>query len=276
MWNFLRSGQNGAQVAADLEDLVQELDNLACGLPANPVVAASSYLMWAEKSERRLLATYQSFTISRNLQSERYWRIRAMDSLTSRPMPLIVAEIEMQKRHLEELLLQLRHYISMLTFPDNHWIVVPDTNVLVHGKLLHEVEWHREINARRATVVMPLVVLDELDRIKDRDPEFGRRAQSVLRALDRMTQDKDWLTPIPLRQNVWLQLLDEPPGHQRQQGQDDEIVRQSNYFAQLNDSRLILLTRDRGMRLRAQAAGLKSQTLPEHLERIRAKKSDGD
>lgn len=270
MWSFLRSGQNGPQAAADLEELVQELDRLAGGLPTNPVVAANSYLMWAEKAERRLLATYQSFAISRHLQSDRYWQIRAMDSLTSRPMPLIVAEIEIQKRHLEELLSQLRHYISLLTLPTNHWIVVPDTNVYVHGKLFHEVEWHREISARRASLVMPLVVLDELDRIKDRDPEFGRRARSVLRALDRITQDKDWLTPIPLRHNVWLQLVDEPPGHQRQQGQDDEIVRQSNYFAQLNDGRLMLLTRDRGMRLRAQAAGLNSQTLPEHLERIRA------
>ncbi|MGX7676781.1 PIN domain-containing protein [Plantactinospora sp. DSM 117369] len=274
MWNFLRSGQNGTQAAADLDELVQELDRLAGGLPANPIVAANSYLMWAEKAERRLLATYQSFAISRHLQSERYWRIRAMDAVTSRPTPLIVAEIELQKRHLEELLSQLRHYISILTLPANHWIVVPDTNVYVHGKLFHEVEWHREIDARRASVVMPLVVLDELDRIKDRDPEFGRRARSVLRALDRITQGKNWLAPIPLRQNVWLQLVDEPPGHQRQQGQDDEIVRQSNYFAQLNESRLILLTRDRGMRLRAQAAGLHGQTLPEHLERIRPSGND--
>ncbi|MFG1760646.1 PIN domain-containing protein [Micromonospora echinofusca] len=270
MWNFLRSGRDGTQAAADLEDLVQELDRLAGGLPTNPVVAASSYLMWAEKAEHRLLATYQSFAIPRQLHSDRYWRIRSMDTLTSRPMPLIAAEIEMQKRHLAELLAQLRHYSSMLALPAEHWIIVPDTNVYVHGRLFHEVEWHREIGARRASIVMPLVVLDELDRIKDRDPEFGRRARSVLRALDRITADKEWLTPIQLRQNVWLQLVDEPAGHHRQQGQDDEIVRQSGYFAQLNGGRLILLTRDRGMRLRAQAAGLTSRTLPEHLERIRA------
>ncbi|MFI7212965.1 PIN domain-containing protein [Micromonospora maritima] len=270
MWNFLRSGQNGGRAVADLEELVQELDRLAGGLPADPVVAASSYLMWVERAERRLLAIYQNFAIPRHLHSDRYWRIRTLDVLTSRPMPLIVAEIEMQKRHLEELLAQLRHYISMLALPAEHWIIVLDTNVYVHGRLFHEVEWHREIGVRRASVVMPLVVLDELDRIKDRDPEFGRRARSVLRALDNITRDREWLAPIQLRQNVSLQLVDEPAGHQRQQGQDDEIVRQAGYFAQLNDGRLKLLTRDRGMRLRAQAAGLTSHTLPEHLERIRA------
>jgi predicted ribonuclease YlaK len=73
---------------------------------------------------------------------------------------------------------------------------------------------------------------------------------------------------MQLRQNVWLQLMDEPSGHQRQPGQDDEIVRQAEYFAQLNEGRLMLLTRDRGMRVRAQAAGLISKALPRHLERI--------
>ncbi|MEU7170989.1 MULTISPECIES: PIN domain-containing protein [Micromonospora] len=273
MWNFLRSGQNGAQAAADLEELVQGLDGLVGGLPTDPAVAANIYLMWVERAERRLMAIYQRFAIPQHLHSDRYWRIRTIDSLTSRPIPLIVAEIEMQKRHLSELLAQLRHYISILALPADHWIVVPDTNVYVHGRLFHEVEWHREIGSRRATVVMPLVVLDELDRIKDRDPDFGRRAQSVLRALDRLTQNRDWLTPMQLRQNVWLQLVNEPANHQRQQGNDDEIVRQSGYFAQLNTDRLVLLTRDRGMRLRAQAAGLNSQTLPQHLERIRSTNS---
>jgi predicted ribonuclease YlaK len=192
-----------------------------------------------------------------------------MNLATSRPMPLIHAEIKIQTRYLEELRAQLRHYMGLLALPSDQWIVVLDTNVYIHGKLFHEVPWNREIGAHRASLVMSLVVLDELDRIKDRDSTFGRRAQSVLRALDAFTDGEDWLTPIQLRQNVWLQLLDEPSGHLRQQGQDDEIVRQARYFAQLNENRLVLLTRDRGMRLRAQASGLTSKTLPVHLERIR-------
>ncbi|MEU8210543.1 PIN domain-containing protein [Micromonospora sp. NPDC049044] len=176
----------------------------------------------------------------------------------------------MQRQYIEDLLGQLRRYISLLTFPTDHWTVVLDTNVYIHGELFHEVEWQRLSESRRATVVMPLVVLDELDRVKDRDQEFGRRAQSVLKALDRITEGREWVAPIPLRQNVWLQLLNEPPGHQRRKGQDDEIVRQASYFAQLNDNRLVVVTRDRGMRLRVQAAALNSQSLPANLERIRA------
>ncbi len=189
-------------------------------------------------------------------------------------MPLMYAEMEVRTMYLEGLLAQLRHNISMLALSSDHWIIVLDTNVYIHGKLFHEVEWHREIPARRATLVMPLVVLDELDRIKDRDLQFGTRARSVLRTLDLLTSGKDWLKPIQLRRNVGLQLLDEPSGHERRQGQDDEIVRQARYYAQLNDNHLVLVTRDRGMRLRAQASGLTSMTLPERLERIKAPTDD--
>jgi hypothetical protein len=269
VWNFLRSGQSGLVVASGLDELVQDLNRIGDTLASDPIVAANSYLIWAERAEQQLLAAFQSYNIPRHLHSERYWRIRALDSLTSRPMPLVRAEIQMQRTYLEELSAQLRRYIDLLALPPDHWLVVLDTNVYIHGKLFHEVEWQREIDVRRVSVVMPLVILDELDKVKDRDPEFGRRAQSVLKALDQITQGKEWLAPIPLRHNIWLQLLDEPAGHQRQQGQDDEIVRQAGYFAQLNDNRLVLFTRDRGMRLRAQAGNLNSRTLPTSLERIR-------
>lgn len=269
MWNFLRSGQSGVESAAALERLIQDLGNVESTLSPDQVVAANSYLIWAEQAERQLLAIYEGFSIPRQINSDRYWQIRGMDSTTSRPMPLIRAEIKTQTRHLQDLLTQLKHYLSLLSLPPDQWILVSDTNVYVHGKLFNEVEWHKELGVPRASLVMPLVVLDELDQIKDRDLKFGKRAGSVLRTLDTFTRNRDWLSPIQLRHNVWLQLLDEPPGHQRQQGQDDEIVRQCRYFGQLNENRLVLLTRDRGMRLRAQASGLTSKTLPEHLERIR-------
>ena len=155
----------------------------------------------------------------------------------------------------------------MLCLPPDHWIIVPDTNVYIHGRMFHEVEWHREMNVKQATLVMPLVVLDELDRIKDRDSDFGRYAGVVLRALDNVTSGKDWLAPIRMRARVTLQLVNEPLGHVRRKGNDDEIVRQAGYFAQLNEGRLVLLTRDRGMRVRTQASGLIGKYLPDNLVR---------
>lgn len=269
MWNFLRPGRTGPGAVAALEGLLQELKRVQGSLPPDPVVAANSYLMWTEKAEECLLATFQGFAAPRQLHTDRYWRVRSMDSVTSRPMPLVHAEMRMQETYLRELLAQLKHYRSLLCLAPDHWLIVLDTNVYIHGYLFHEVEWRREIDVRRVTMAVPLVVLDELDRIKDRGGEFGTRAGRVLRALERVAKDGDWLNPIQLKREVWLQLVDEPLGHERRPGQDDEIVRQAVYFSQLNENRLILLTLDRGMRLRAQASGLTSRSLPEHLKRSR-------
>lgn len=96
----------------------------------------------------------------------------------------------------------------------------------------------------------------------------------MLKAIDRLARGRDWLSPIQLRDRVWLQLVDEPLGHERRRGNDDEIVRQAVYFSQLNEGRLILLTRDRGMLVRAQTSGLTSMFLPEHLVRIERKQDE--
>ncbi len=76
MWNFLRAGQSGVDAAATLEILIQELNSIRDTLSSDQVVAANSYLIWAEKAERQLLAIYENFTIAREIQSERYWQIR--------------------------------------------------------------------------------------------------------------------------------------------------------------------------------------------------------
>lgn len=103
MWNFLRAG-SGSTAVAKLEELIQGLVKISGSLPSDQIVAANSYLIWTEEAERQLLSTFQSVAIPRHLHSERYWRIRSMDSATSRPQPLIRAEIKIQETYLRDLL----------------------------------------------------------------------------------------------------------------------------------------------------------------------------
>jgi hypothetical protein len=69
MWNFLRSSQSGVEADATLDKLIQELGGIEDTLSSDQVVAANSYLIWAEKVEQRLLAIYEGFTIPRQLHS---------------------------------------------------------------------------------------------------------------------------------------------------------------------------------------------------------------
>lgn len=269
MWYFLAQDKSGPEAVEVVADLIRNLRDLVANISNDPLIAANSYLLWAETAETRLREYFDSRDLVHSLHSERYWRVREIDRTTIRAIPLIRGESEAQIQQLESIRHQLEHYSARLSLQEDSWLVVCDTNVHIHGKLCEQVEWHRAIGVSDVCLVVPLIVIDELDKIKDDDRNYRDRAKSVLRMFDRLTRDRGALDPIQLRRHVTLQILNEPRGHIRQQRQDDEIVRQAEYFARLNGGRLVIVTRDRGMRVRAQAAGLTSKILPEELLRIR-------
>ena len=71
-----------------------------------------------------------------------------------------------------------------------------DTNVLLSdGNSLFGFEEH--------DLVLPLIVLEELDRHKDRQDEVGRNAREVVRKLADLTKiEKDFKAGIPLGKNL--------------------------------------------------------------------------
>lgn len=272
-WHFLRRSQPSSAALAAVEDLLVRLGNVPGQLSGDAAVAASAYMRWVEDAEHRLPFYYADEAIVGTLHSERYWHIRAADAATARPAPLIEAEVEARKRTLESLRDQLAHYRDLLTPDTSDQFVVPDTNVLVHGRIFSDVDWPRMVGAKTVTLLLPLAVLDELDDLKNRG--IGG-AGPVLKKIDHLVVAERALTRMPVRSNVQLQLVDEPLGHRRLRNTDDEIVRQSLYFASLCAGHLLIVTRDRGMRVRAEAAGVPVMMLPEEFARSRASAESDD
>jgi len=73
-----------------------------------------------------------------------------------------------------------------------------DTNVLLSdGNSLFGFEEH--------DLVLPLIVLEELDRHKDRQDEVGRNAREVVRKLADLTKiNKDFKAGVPLGKNLGI------------------------------------------------------------------------
>lgn len=99
-------------------------------------------------------------------------------------------------------------------------------------------------------LLLPMVVIDELDRLKERAPEFAhkRRSWSALTYLDKiLTTPTD---VVFLRQvdeaagfgPVTLEVLFDPPGHVRMPNEDDEIVDRGAAVQALADRRVSILT----------------------------------
>jgi predicted ribonuclease YlaK len=59
-----------------------------------------------------------------------------------------------------------------------------DSNVYVHCRPFQEVLWPDVLKVDRVRIVMPYVVLDELDKVKDMKGDRSDRARTVIKVID--------------------------------------------------------------------------------------------
>ncbi|MEF1216356.1 PhoH family protein [Photobacterium damselae] len=155
-------------------------------------------------------------------------------------------------------------------------VYVLDTNVLLHDPLaIYAFEEHR--------VVIPMTVLEELDRIKDSKKDVSRDARVVILTLEHLI---DGATPEEVHSGVPVvhqdsslkgtlsifadyQLLNgkEGPDWMPLDGPDNYIINSALYLQREHEYQdVILVTKDINMRLKAKGAGL------EHVEDYRKDK----
>ena len=118
------------------------------------------------------------------------------------------------------------------------------------------------------TVLVPIVIVDELDRLKEiKDKQVKWRAGYTLAVLDRVFANSAGparlragdVLPGPdglTRSEVTIELVFDPPGHTRLPINDDEIIDRALAIATLADRNVTLLTYDTGQSTRARSAGL--------------------
>lgn len=265
MWQFLARGESVANVIDGLRHLLSEAANIEGAAGTDQVVQAQRYLRWSENAERRLQGSFADPTIARSLLTSRHWQIRAIEPSTRMAFGMIESELRDQARVLRSLLSQIEHYVDLVQPSEDETLVVLDTNVYVHGQPFDQVRWEKHVSGANVRLLMPLIVVDELDKLKDRSDS----ARGVLRSLDAVFAGATSLARLHIRDTVTLQLLDEPLGHVRLDRADDEIVRQVAYYSAVAESPVTIFTRDRGMRIRALASGVDARMLPPELERNR-------
>ena len=139
-----------------------------------------------------------------------------------------------------------------------------DTNVLLHEPLaLYSFQEHN--------VVIPMTVLEELDNIKDRQKDVSRDARVAIRSLETLFQDA---TTEEITQGVKINhkgmasggvisiFADHHASFIKEAFSEDEpdnrIINAALYLQQSKaPSKVVLVTKDINMRLKAKGAGLK-------------------
>jgi PhoH-like ATPase len=131
-----------------------------------------------------------------------------------------------------------------------------DTNVLLHDA--------RALYAfHDATVVIPLDVLDELDRFKKNPDEVGRNAREVIRVLDRARSGGSLPEGVPINGGmlrVLLEYLPEniPPSLDLRVV-DNRILLCARYLEEHGEDDVVVVSKDINARVKGDALGIRTE-----------------
>jgi predicted ribonuclease YlaK len=136
-------------------------------------------------------------------------------------------------------------------------IYVVDTNALLHYTRFDRLPWAERLQSVPVRLVIPIVVVDELDGKKyARREEFQQRARELLTLIDRYVTASPPDGCTTLADHVTVEVLPDEPGHFRLSTNDQEILERCEFLHQVTGHPATLVTGDSGMRIQAQSRAI--------------------
>jgi len=132
---------------------------------------------------------------------------------------------------------------------------VLDTNVLLHNS-------EAISSFSDNIVVLPMTVIEELDKFKKNNDELGRNARQVIRCLDRLRKEGNLGQGVPMENGGTLRITVEKEtmaGIGMDLSVPDNRIIATAYNLQKNGKRVIFVSKDINVRLKADALGIKVQ-----------------
>lgn len=231
----------------------------------------ASYLEWAARSARMLHNRLRAADIDRLIFTPGYDRLlTAVTGLTSTDTgtqrvlnSLVDLELRLRTEALDEIIKDLRS-------PNPQWAAddlyaVLDTSVYIeHDHKLEDLDISPTLTTvpdKRLHLLVPIVVIDELDGIKNKGQDIKRwRAGYTLGVLERIFSPEQPMRGFlrngeyGVRGAVDMEILYDPPDHIRLPVNDDEIIDRTLAAGSLAGKPVTLVTFDTGQTFRAREA----------------------
>jgi hypothetical protein len=221
--------------------------------------ARDRYLTWTEDAEEQLRGLSVQEAWTQALFTQRYSDIRNLRSDSARPWPLINGEAAYQADRLSALRAPLIDQAA--GEPDGATRLVLDTNVWLHFQVF-QADWAGLVSGDAVVIVVPLVVLRELDAHKNRGGSVAaRRSRTITARLLRLTAEN----PSPedtLPQGVTLRLHQDPPEHDPRTHNDIELLDVVERITQTSGGPVVLVSDDAGVHVSARGRGLTAMHPP--------------
>lgn len=261
MYLHLRDGATFADAIAVVNRVIQD----ATGVRAD--LTPMRYAGFVDANEPMLRNTFPDPAVADGLLTERYWHIQ-MDTKGALPSGsskfVINAEIGCQIERLTRIRAALET-LRQLADRGGHMIVL-DANVYLHCQPFQQINWNQEMKLGEIRIVLPMVILDELDKVKYMKGDRADRAASVAKVLDGFLPDMERQGYAEVRKGVTIEIVTEEPGHRRHENHDTEMIQTAVVLKQATQLPVTVVTNDRGMRVRAHARGLTVWPVPDHLQ----------
>lgn len=263
-----RSGTDLETLHSAIERVSNELSGGSWPI-GNP---ARGYVDWAFGAVQRLQPHISSHDLDRLVRTPTFWSIVSRGAGGD-------GEIHSERQAREE---DLRTVLASLGAFKQRFenlrggavaVVVDTSLVMFLADSFAAVDW-RAIVSRYVHphtvihLILPLVVVDELDNLKDRGHDKARgQARVALRLLHESTggtpgRRGELQAEAPVSGRVTLEVLMESPERTRLPINDDEIVDVAARLRNMFGDRIITATCDTGFDFRAAAAGLKHVLVP--------------
>lgn len=244
----------------------------------NAKEALYSYLSWAYSSLRVLGPHLRQEDIDRLVTTKRFWALQSVAEPSDESMIrlFINLEIEERSRDFEFEIEEMRRAISDWKYQGQPQLVaiVLDTNILLeHHHELATLDWTTRAKTMSDvgfSLLVPLVVLDELDRLK-RDSKAGRKgmppirtqARQALKTLEKLLNkpgDRIRLRDAGFDENsitseIYLSVMEDPLGHLPLTHVDSEIADRALTLLPFA-KKVCIATYDTGLAFRARYVNL--------------------
>lgn len=259
----LRDGLAAGTAAISVRDLEGRFVNLSGG-GGDSLALRDRYLAEVETAERQLTNLFPTREWEGRLHSARFWHIRDLDDDSPRPFPVIADEA----RAIVEWLMGVKEWLDALEVEEakadpQAFRLVLDTNAIMQAKPLKDCDWPRELGDSAVRLMVPLMVVIELDNLKSSASEKKRnRARRCLSEMRELLRDEG-RGPVRVREGVTLEVQVTSRGHVRHPNNDEEILLNAEALSHRPGGMFALATADQSMQLRAEARGMRVVALPE-------------
>lgn len=254
-----------SELLKTLSRLTNELVNVGSGSAPE---ALEQYQRWSTSAADTLGYQFANDDLERLILTRRHWLLQEMVVTGNGPSvhDLVRADKMVVDRALKSL---VQDFQSV----EREWkdvtakIVIADTNVYEHNEQYwNDIDWPKVVGAHETRLLIPSVVLRELDKhkrsdrnnkVSDTNPEPVRtRARVSSRRIRETFAKPDWVTELQPSNHGYAELLLDSIDHVPLDDPDSEIIDRALDLQRLLSRPVSILTGDGNMQFQAQVAGL--------------------